>query len=87
MKKENLCCLVAIEALTGLTLKKINELPDELEIDLDKGIWVAADGRQTGIGKYRPCFTKARPDIRFVFDWTNFDHFRIALDVTANFHR
>jgi hypothetical protein len=87
MNKENLCCLVANEALTGLTLKKIDELSDELEIDLDKEIWIATDGSQTRIGKYEPCFTKAIPDIRLVFDRTNFDHLRVALDVASDFHR
>jgi len=88
MEKENLSCLIASNNLCFLSLKKINELPECPEIDLENEVWIDHSGGRVKIGEYQPCYSnKGDTDIRFVFDHTNYDHLRKALNVTANFHR
>ena len=88
MKIENLSCLIASNNLCFLSLKKINELPECPEIDLENEVWINHSGRRVKIGEYQPCYLEKRDiDIRFVFDHTNYDHLRKALQVNADFHR
>ena len=81
MKKKNLCLLrVRNHNYAHLDLIKIDDAPKELEIDLDNRKWKEVHCWQN-IGE------SGDGEIRLVFDWTNFEHIKKALEVTADFHR
>jgi hypothetical protein len=88
METKDLSCLVASNCLCFLTLKKIDDISERPEIDLENEVWVNRSGQRVKIGEYQSCHgEKLDIDIRFVFDHKNWNHIRTALDVTANFHR
>jgi hypothetical protein len=85
---KNLYCLVANAEHTGLSLVEVNKYKGKLEIDLENQRWKES-GNWKEIGKYSPDFSHSadEPNIRLLFDRTNLEDFKEALNVTADFHR
>jgi|GEM_PF-2394181 len=89
MKKEHVACLIADKGLANLILKKFDEISDCPEIDLENEVWINSCGLKVKIGEYKPRLVNKSDiiDIRFVFDYTNYDHLTKAFNITADFHR
>jgi len=81
--RKNLYCLVVANSNhSALDLIHVNDYQGKLEIDLENQRWKEI-GDWKKIGKYSSgCY-----QVRLVFDWTDFNHFKEALTVTADYHR
>ncbi len=83
MKEENLCFLVTDSSHAlwiVLTLEDIKEKGITVEINVENWTWKDPKwgwlkiGEKSGTGK-----------VRFIFDRTNFEHIKKAIEVTAHF--
>jgi len=84
MKKKNLCCLVDRDnEHIILDLIKLSEISQELEINLEKGMWLSKNRGWTKIGE----ISAGADQIRFVFDRTNFKHLEKAFEIAQDFQR
>lgn len=90
MKKENLCCMViGNDHYTEHTLLRVDEISKELlEIDLENQRWRNLENSKW---KNRTNWNKIGESgynyVRLVFDCTNFEHLKKAIQVAENLLR